>query len=25
VQELGGELHLRSRPGEGTEVEVMLP
>jgi signal transduction histidine kinase len=25
VQELGGELRLRSRPGEGTEVEVMLP
>jgi len=25
VQELGGELHLRSRPGEGTEVEVTLP
>jgi signal transduction histidine kinase len=25
VQELGGELRVRSHPGEGTEVEVMLP
>jgi signal transduction histidine kinase len=25
VKGLGGELRLRSRPGEGTEVEVMLP
>lgn len=25
VEDLGGELRLRSRPGEGTKVEVMLP
>lgn len=25
VESLGGELRLHSRPGEGTEVEVMLP
>ena len=25
AENLGGELRLRSRPGEGTEVEVMLP
>jgi signal transduction histidine kinase len=25
VDGLGGELHLHSRPGEGTQVEVMLP
>jgi signal transduction histidine kinase len=25
AERLGGELHLSSHPGEGTEVEVMVP
>ena len=25
AERLGGELHLKSRPGEGTQVEVMVP
>jgi signal transduction histidine kinase len=25
AERLGGELHLASRPGEGTEVEVRVP
>jgi signal transduction histidine kinase/ligand-binding sensor domain-containing protein len=25
AERLGGELHLQSRPGEGTQVEVMVP
>ena len=25
AERLGGELHLASHPGEGTQVEVMVP